>query len=64
MRRAACEWLRYSSCHSDGPFEGLTKGELPGQMCTFAREVLRAGPDPRAVRQAADRIRDAVAYLA
>ena len=25
-----------------GPFEGLTKSELPGQLCTFAREVLRA----------------------
>jgi D-inositol-3-phosphate glycosyltransferase len=25
-----------------GPFEGLTKAELPGQMCVFAREVLRA----------------------
>ena len=25
-----------------GPFEGLAKGELPGQLCTFAREVLRA----------------------
>ncbi len=25
-----------------GPFEGLTKIELPGQMCVFAREVLRA----------------------
>ncbi len=24
-----------------GPFEGLTKTELPGQLCTFAREVLR-----------------------
>jgi D-inositol-3-phosphate glycosyltransferase len=24
-----------------GPFEGLTKNELPGQMCAFAREVLR-----------------------
>ncbi len=24
-----------------GPFEGLTKGELPGQLCIFAREVLR-----------------------
>jgi len=24
-----------------GPFEGLTKSELPGQLCTFAREVLR-----------------------
>ena len=32
-------------CWSDnihaGPFEGLTKAELPGQMCVFAREVLR-----------------------
>ncbi|HWU20810.1 MAG TPA: D-inositol-3-phosphate glycosyltransferase [Nocardioides sp.] len=25
-----------------GPFEGLTKTELPGQLCTFAREVLRS----------------------
>lgn len=25
-----------------GPFEGLTKHELPGQLCIFAREVLRA----------------------
>jgi D-inositol-3-phosphate glycosyltransferase len=24
-----------------GPFEGLTKGELPGQLCVFARGVLR-----------------------
>jgi D-inositol-3-phosphate glycosyltransferase len=24
-----------------GPFEGLTKGELPGQLCVFARDVLR-----------------------
>ena len=24
-----------------GPFEGLAKGELPGQLCVFAREVLR-----------------------
>ena len=24
-----------------GPFEGLTKDELPGQLCAFAREVLR-----------------------
>ncbi len=24
-----------------GPFEGLSKGELPGQLCTFARDVLR-----------------------
>ncbi len=30
-----------------GPFEGLTKAELPGQLCVFAREVLRteAGED-------------------
>jgi D-inositol-3-phosphate glycosyltransferase len=25
-----------------GPFEGLAKGDLPGQLCVFAREVLRA----------------------
>lgn len=25
-----------------GPFEGLGKAELPGQLCAFAREVLRA----------------------
>jgi len=25
-----------------GPFEGLAKGELPGQLCVFAREVLRS----------------------
>ncbi|HYH33572.1 MAG TPA: D-inositol-3-phosphate glycosyltransferase [Nocardioides sp.] len=25
-----------------GPFEGLAKSELPGQLCVFAREVLRA----------------------
>jgi D-inositol-3-phosphate glycosyltransferase len=25
-----------------GPFEGLTKADLPGQLCAFAREVLRA----------------------
>ena len=24
-----------------GPFEGLTKHELPGQLCVFAREVMR-----------------------
>jgi len=31
-----------------GPFEGLAKAELPGQLCVFAREVLRteAGYDP------------------
>jgi D-inositol-3-phosphate glycosyltransferase len=27
---------------TSGPFEGLSKEELPGQLCTFAREVLRA----------------------
>ncbi len=27
---------------TSGPFEGLSKDELPGQLCTFAREVLRA----------------------
>ena len=32
---------------TSGPFEGLSKAELPGQLCTFAREVLRseAGQD-------------------
>ena len=25
-----------------GPFEGLAKGDLPGQLCVFAREVLRS----------------------
>ncbi len=32
-------WVRH--IHA-GPFEGLSKGELPGQLCVFAREVLRA----------------------
>jgi D-inositol-3-phosphate glycosyltransferase len=27
---------------SAGPYEGLTKDELPAQLCVFAREVLRA----------------------
>ena len=27
---------------SAGPYEGLTKHELPAQLCVFAREVLRA----------------------
>ena len=31
-------WVRH--IHA-GPFEGLTKHELPGQLCIFAREVLR-----------------------
>lgn len=40
-------------------------GALPGQLLpAVSREVLRAGPDPLAVRQAAERLRDAVAYLA
>lgn len=37
----ACAGVRVHHVHA-GPFEGLTKGELPGQLCTFAREVLRA----------------------
>ena len=32
--------IRVRNIHA-GPFEGLGKGELPGQLCTFAREVLR-----------------------
>ncbi|MEI6254141.1 MAG: orotidine-5'-phosphate decarboxylase [Mycobacteriaceae bacterium] len=40
-------------------------GAKPGQLLpAVSREVLRAGPEPAAVRQAAERIRDAVAYLA
>ena len=40
-------------------------GAKPGQLLpAVSREVLRAGPDPLAVRRAAERIRDAVAYLA
>jgi len=37
----AYDGVRVHHVHA-GPFEGLTKGELPGQLCTFAREVLRA----------------------
>lgn len=33
--------IRVHHIHA-GPFEGLTKHELPGQLCVFAREVLRA----------------------
>jgi D-inositol-3-phosphate glycosyltransferase len=49
--RATTSALEQVVAHSDGitvrhihagPFEGLTKDELPGQLCTFAREVLRA----------------------
>ena len=40
-------------------------GARPGQLLpAVSRDVLRAGPDPLAVRLAAERIRDAVAYLA
>ena len=40
-------------------------GARPGQLLpAVSREVLRAGPDPAAVRAAAERLRDAVAYLA
>jgi orotidine-5'-phosphate decarboxylase len=40
-------------------------GARPGQLLpTVSREVLRAGPDPAALRGAAERLRDAVAYLA
>jgi D-inositol-3-phosphate glycosyltransferase len=38
---AACDRVQVRHIHA-GPFEGLTKGELPGQLCVFAREVLRA----------------------
>lgn len=40
-------------------------GARPGQLLpAVSREILRAGPDPDAVRTAAERLRDAVAYLA
>lgn len=40
-------------------------GARPGQLLpAVSREVLRAGPDPAAVRAAGERLRDAVAYLA
>ena len=40
-------------------------GARPGQLLpAVSREVLRAGPDPAAIRAAAERLRDAVAYLA
>ena len=39
-------------------------GALPGQLLpAVSREVLRAGPDVGALRGAAERMRDAVAYL-
>jgi D-inositol-3-phosphate glycosyltransferase len=37
----ACAGVTVRHIHA-GPFEGLTKAELPGQLCAFAREVLRA----------------------
>jgi orotidine-5'-phosphate decarboxylase len=40
-------------------------GAKPGQLLpAVSREILRAGPDVAAVRAAAERFRDAVAYLA
>ena len=30
-----------STTSPPGPYEGLTKHELPAQLCVFAREVLR-----------------------
>jgi D-inositol-3-phosphate glycosyltransferase len=38
--QAAYDGITVHNIHA-GPFEGLTKGELPGQLCVFAREVLR-----------------------
>jgi D-inositol-3-phosphate glycosyltransferase len=37
----ACDGVQVRHIHA-GPFEGLAKHELPGQLCVFAREVLRA----------------------
>jgi len=40
-------------------------GARPGQLLpAVSREILRAGPRPEALREAADRLRDAVAHLA
>jgi D-inositol-3-phosphate glycosyltransferase len=36
----AAPGVRVHHVHA-GPFEGLTKDELPGQLCTFARDLLR-----------------------
>jgi len=36
----AAQGITVRNIHA-GPFEGLTKHELPGQLCIFAREVLR-----------------------
>ncbi len=42
-------------------FAGAGAGQL---LPAVSREILRAGPDADAVRAAAERFRDAVAYLA
>ena len=40
-------------------------GARPGQLLpAVSREILRAGPDVAALRAAAEKMRDAVAYLA
>ena len=40
-------------------------GARPGQLLpAVSREILRAGPDIAALRAAAEKMRDAVAYLA
>jgi D-inositol-3-phosphate glycosyltransferase len=36
-----CDGVTVHHVHA-GPFEGLSKDQLPGQLCVFAREVLRA----------------------
>src|SRR3954466_2414158 len=38
---SAADGVQVRHIHA-GPFEGLSKDELPGQLCVFAREVLRA----------------------
>jgi orotidine-5'-phosphate decarboxylase len=39
-------------------------GARPGQLLpAVSREILRAGPDVTALREAAEKYRDAVAYL-
>lgn len=44
---------------------GGLAGAVPGQLLpAVSRDVLRAGPDAAALRAAAERMRDAVAYLA
>ncbi|MCV7174028.1 hypothetical protein H7I41_29335, partial [Mycobacterium manitobense] len=47
------------------PGQLLPAVSLPGQLLpAVSREVLRAGPTVAALRAAAERMRDAVAYLA